>query len=92
VDQVLRISKNLDNGQILKLRLDGRLDAASWPELEEILSRHRDSNDRLILMDLAGVPFMTNDVAKKLSALRGNGLRIINCSPFIEMLLKTLEA
>jgi anti-anti-sigma regulatory factor len=86
---VLRISENLDNGQILKLRLDGTLDDVSWPELEEILSRHR---NRLILMDLAGVPFMTNDVAKKLSALRGNRTRIINCSPFIEMLLKTLEA
>ena len=89
---MLRISENLDNGQILKLRLDGTLNAVSWPELDEILSRHRNNNDRPILLDLAGVPFMTNDVAKKLLALRRDGLRIINCSPFIEMLLKTLEA
>lgn len=89
---MLRISENLDNGQTLKLRLDGTLDAVSWPELEEILSRHGANYDRSILMDLAGVPFMTNDVAQKLSALRRDGLKIINCSPFIEMLLKTLEA
>jgi hypothetical protein len=35
--------------------------------------------------------FMDNEVASKLGRLRGEKLRIINCSPFIETLLNTVK-
>jgi hypothetical protein len=34
---------------------------------------------------------MNNEVASKLAGLRSEQLRIINCSPFIETLLNTVE-
>ena len=46
---------------------------------------------KVILVDMAGVVFMNNEVASKLAGLRSEQLRIINCSPFIETLLNTVE-
>ena len=88
---MLRITENLENGKTVRLRLDGTLNALSLPELEEICSRHQTEDTKVILLDLAGVIFMTDEMAKKLVELRSDRLRIINCSPFIEMLLKTVE-
>ena len=45
----------------------------------------------VILLDFAGIVFMNNAVARKLADLRSDRLTIINCSPFIETLLETVE-
>jgi hypothetical protein len=60
--KMLRITENAENGNIVRLRLDG-----------------------------TGVVFMNNEVASKLARLRSEQLKIINCSPFIEALLNTVE-
>ena len=89
---MLRMTESLENGKTVRLRLDGTVNAQSLPELEEICSHHRGNDGRVvILLDLAGVVFMTDEVAKKMVELRSDRFRIINCSPFIEMLLKTVE-
>ena len=87
---MLRIAENLENGKTVRLRLDGTLNPLSLPELEAVCSRHQ-SDGKIILLDLAGVVFMTDEIAKKLVKLRSDRLRIINSSPFIETLLKTVE-
>jgi anti-anti-sigma regulatory factor len=88
---MLRITENLENGKTVRLRLDGTVSAVSLPELEEICSRHQSTEAKVILLDLAGVVFMNDEVARKFVELRSHRLRIINCSPFIETLLKTVE-
>jgi anti-anti-sigma regulatory factor len=88
---MLRITENLENGKTVRLRLDGTVSPVSLPELEEICSRHQGTDGRVILLDLAGVVFMNDEVARKFVALRNDRLRIINCSPFIEALLETVE-
>jgi len=87
---MLRITENLENDRTIRLRLDGTLNTLSLPELEEICFRHQSDDAKVILLDLAGVVFMSDDVTKKLVELRSGRLRIINCSPFIETLLKTV--
>jgi anti-anti-sigma regulatory factor len=88
---MLRITENLENGKAVRLRLDGTLDSLSLPGLEEVCSRHQSDDGKVILLDLAGLAFMNNDSAKKLIELRGDRFRIINCSPFIETLLETVD-
>jgi len=88
-DHMLRITEYSQAGNEVRLRLDGTLDAVSWRDLEAICSRHRCTGNGLIILDLGGVVFMTGDVAKKLTAARGDGLRMIKRSPFIETLLNT---
>ena len=89
---MLRITENLENGKTVRLRLDGTVSAVSLPELEEICSRHQGADAKIIFLDLGGVVFMSDEVARQFVALRNDLLRIINCSPFIETLLKTVES
>jgi anti-anti-sigma regulatory factor len=89
---MLRITENFENGTTIRLRLDGTISPASVEELEKTCSRYQNgSEDKVILLDMSGVVFMTNDTASKMVRLRGERLRIINCSPFIETLLNTAE-
>ena len=88
---MLKITENIETDKTIRLRLDGTLNTVSLPELEEICSRHRSDNDKVTVLDLAGVVFMNDEIAKKLIELRSDRLRIINCSPYIELLFQTVE-
>jgi anti-anti-sigma regulatory factor len=88
---MLRITENNENGKTVRLRLDGTVNSASYGELEVACARHQETAGKIILVDMAGVVFMNNEVASKLAMLRSEQLRIINCSPFIETLLNTVE-
>ena len=87
---MLRITEDSENGKTVRLRIDGTLTEIGYPELESICARHQRSDGIVLLLDMAGVMFMQDEVAKKLGSLRGERLRIINCSPFIETLLETV--
>jgi anti-anti-sigma regulatory factor len=85
---MLRITETQESGNIIRLRMDGTLNAESFSEVERAWSRGHRSGDHLILLDMAGVDFMTEDAARKLGVLRSERVRVINCSPFVEALLK----
>jgi anti-anti-sigma regulatory factor len=86
---MLRITESLENGKLLRLRLDGTLANEGFDELANTLSAYRDIA-RTIIVDMGGVEFMNDYAARELIKLRGNELRIINCSPFIATLLATI--
>jgi len=87
---MLRITENLENGDVIRLRLDGSLTTESSAELDKALSRYHQGKRRIIL-DMAGVSFMNDEPAAKLARIKGETLRIINCSPFIAALLDAAE-
>ncbi len=88
---MLRITEILETRQILRLRLDGRLVQQSFEELAELCRKHSAKVENSVLIDMAGVTFTNEETAERLLALRGERLRIINCSPFVEMLLNSKE-
>lgn len=89
---MLRITENSENGKTVRLRLDGTVNSTSYAELETACAHHQETGGKIILVDMAGVVFMNNEVASKLASLRrSEQLKIINCSPFIETLLNTAE-
>jgi anti-anti-sigma regulatory factor len=88
---MLRITENWGHGMAVRLRLDGTLTATSYPELQSVCSRHQANDGTIILLDMAGIVFMNDEIARKLATLRSERLRIINCSPFIEALLAAVE-
>jgi anti-anti-sigma regulatory factor len=87
---MLRITEKFENGKTVRLRLDGTLANESFDELANTLSIHRDGVGRIIIVDMGGVEFMNDQAARELIKLRGDDLRIINCSPFIATLLETI--
>lgn len=88
---MLRITEYREDSNTLRLRLDGTISQSSLAELENACSRHRASRE-IIVLDMGGVVFMNSEVASRIVRLRSEGLRLINCSPFIETLLNTIAA
>ena len=87
---MLRITENLENGDVIRLRLDGSLTTESYAELDKAFSRYHQGKPPMIIL-ISGVSFMNDEPAAKLARIKGETLRIINCSPFITALLNTVE-
>jgi len=88
---MLRITETFDKNNTVRLRLDGTISETSFADLQEVFARHDGNPLQIILLDMAGVIFMNDRAAMKMVQLRSDRVRIINCSPFIETLLQTVE-
>lgn len=88
---MLRITEQSENKTTLRLRLDGKIDLESYAQLEAIWSRTSEPKTTTLILDMTGVIFMSDDTARKLTNLRGDSFHIVNCSPFIEMLLGNIK-
>jgi len=88
---MLRITENFENSDVIRLRLDGTITTDSYAELDKAFSRYHQGKGQLIILDMAGVTFMNDESAGKLARIKGETLRIINCSPFIAAVLDTVE-
>jgi anti-anti-sigma regulatory factor len=88
---MLRITKMVENGSVVKLRLDGTITSESFAEIDRTRAQYQSEANRRVVLDMAGVTFMQTDPAQKLAQLKRDSLRIINCSPFIAALLETAE-
>ena len=84
---MLKITENLENDKAVRLRLDGTVSSDSFHELAQICARHQLNGGQTVIVDMAGVSFMNDEAARKLSQMRADSLRVINCSPFIATLL-----
>ena len=89
---MLRITEQIENAHIVRVRLDGTISAESLGELESIFLAHPSSDGHGILLDMAGVNFMHETAAQRLAKLRSESLQIINCSPFIAALLDSAKS
>lgn len=85
---MLKITEHLDNEKTRRLRLDGIVDSTSFAELQNVLSKANEARGLTVILDMAGVVFMNEEAAAQLAKLR-HTLHIVNCSPFIEMLLES---
>ena len=88
---MLRITE-IENGSVIKLRLDGTVTSESFAEIDRSCARYRSDAKRAVVLDMAGVTFMQTEPAQRLAQLKRDSVRIINCSPFIAALLKTAES
>ena len=88
---MLRITEIFENGNIIRLRLDGRIAPDSFDALAEICRKHEAARENVVLIDMAGVTFMSEETAETLLALKGERSHIINGSPFVEMLLHSKQ-
>jgi anti-anti-sigma regulatory factor len=88
---MLRITETVENGSVVKLRLDGTITSESVAEIDRTCAHYRSESNHTVVLDMAGVTFMQTEPAQKLAQLKRDRLRIINCSPFIAALLETAE-
>lgn len=87
---MLRITEHMENNRTVRLRLDGTISLQSFDDLKEACNRHLEETERMIILDMEGVDFMSDDAASRVALLQSESLRVINCSPFITTLLETV--
>lgn len=70
--------KHEKKGNVLILHLEGRLDALSTPEVEQILLQHIEEGNTLLLLDFSSIDYITSAgmrmllaISKKLKSLSG---------------------
>jgi anti-anti-sigma regulatory factor len=88
---MLKITESIENGKTIRLRLDGTINGTTYGDLDQIFSRHQNRSQRTVIVDMAGIDFMDEESARKIAKRRSERLRLINCSPFIVMLLETVD-
>ena len=88
---MLRITETVENGSVVKLRLDGTITLESFAEIDRTRAHYQAETNQTVVLDMAGVTFMQTEPAQKLAQLKRDRLRIINCSPFIAALLETAK-
>lgn len=88
---MLRITEQSENPNTMRIRLDGKLDLESYAELEALWAGPSIEPATTVVLDMSGVVFMSDDAARKLTGRRGDTFHIVNCSPFIEMLLGSIR-
>jgi anti-anti-sigma regulatory factor len=88
---MLRITEIIQSERAVRLRLDGTLSTESFADLASICARSRSNGNPTVIVDMAGVNFMHEEAAQKLARLRGESIRVINCSPYITVLLESTK-
>jgi anti-anti-sigma regulatory factor len=86
---MLRITEKTEDRRVVRLRLDGTLSTESFDDLRKVCADYHTSDRRTVIIDMAGVSFMSAETARRLARMRTDSLRIVNCSPFIATLLDT---
>ena len=88
---MLRITKTLENEETIILRLDGKVDSATVPELEEECRRHRGQGDKTLLLDFSGVTFISESGLQLLQRITRERIKMAKGSLFVETLLSELK-
>ena len=71
------------------LHLEGRLDESDWDALAAVC---RECSERGVALDLSGLAFVAWDTARRLVALRREGVELLGGSGFVRELLRSAEA
>jgi anti-anti-sigma regulatory factor len=87
---MLRITEINEDQNTVRLRLDGVITDEGLNELLAACSAIRNDAASRLILDMAGVDFMSNQAAQEMTELSNGNCRIINCSPFISTLLDTV--
>ena len=87
---MFKITKIEQNDRTINLRMDGKL-IEGWPsEFEKLYVKIKNEDYTRIIIDFAGVSFIDDDAIGFIEKIKDDRVDIINCSPFIELLLGDL--
>ena len=87
---MLRITETYEDKKIAKLSLDGKIVEDCIPDLKRLCLHYRDEENKKVILDFAGVTFIDNKGIRMLEKIKDRRIKIINCSLFIQLLLRTL--
>jgi anti-anti-sigma regulatory factor len=86
-DSMLRLTRTSKPPHEVILLLEGQI-VAQWVRLLEDECRELLSADRQILLDLSGVTYLDRQAARLLRELSDRSVRLINCPPLVDELVR----
>ena len=84
---MLRLTRTSKPPHEVILLLEGQI-VAQWVQLLEDECRELLSADRQILLDLSGVTYLDRQAARLLRELSDRSVRLINCPPLVDELVR----
>lgn len=84
---MLRLTRTSKPPHEVILLLEGQI-VAQWVRLLEDECRELLSADRQILLDLSGVTYLDRQAARLLRELSDRSVRLINCPPLVDELVR----
>ena len=88
---MLRITKIFEDEATVVLRLDGGVDSETVAELEEECDAYKGRPEKVVLLDLSGITFISQSGLKLLQKLKNGRVKLAKGSLFIETLLSDLK-
>jgi len=89
---MLRITEISVDEKTVTLRLDGSVVNTAVSELERLCLHYGNNENKNVVLDFSGVTFMNNEAVEMLKRIKGQRIKIVNPSLFIETLLGDLHA
>ncbi len=84
---MLKITEASKDNKAVVLRLDGKV-VGSWvSSLKQICQQYRDEENKNIVLDFSGVTFIDNKGVRMLWKIKNDRIKMVNCSPFVRLLL-----
>jgi len=87
---MLRITETYEDKKTAKLRLDGKIAEPCISELERVCLYYTNEKNKRVVIDFTGVTFIDNKGIRVLEKIKDKRIKIINCSLFIQLLLRNL--
>ena len=87
---MLKISQTGMANHSVTLKLEGRVIGPWVEELRRVCEAHF-AEARAVKLDLAEVSYVDAEGAATLTGFRSRGVRLINCSPFVEQQITTFS-
>lgn len=85
---MFRISEIASSDQTITLRFEGQL-IGQWVAEARRIYEEALENERRLILDLSHVSFLDREAAGLLREMLCRGVRLVNCSPFLNETLKT---
>lgn len=88
---MLRITKTSEDHNTVTLKLEGKVTDDTALDLERLCLLYRDGENKKVFLDFQGVTFINGFGIEMLERIKGERIKMVNGSFFVETLLKSLE-
>ena len=88
--KMFRTTEAFEDEKTVTLRLDGKLIDAWVSDLEKLCLHYKDEKNKTVVLDFSGVNFIDQKGVRLLENIKDEKIKIINCSLFIQALLRKL--
>ena len=86
---MIRITETYEDNKMVILKIEGKIVGPCIWDLERLCSDYIYKKEKEVVLDLEGVTFIDNKGLHMLGGFKDNEIKVVNCSPFIQLLINS---